>query len=172
VPEKANSRRRPAPVISSFEEADTLANVQKEISLEQENILKDLKDLKYPSQIDVSEQNSSIGLSRFEANQLKTDAAQTTTSTSLKSTITPTTTMSTTTEPQEVYTEKLKANAGEDVYIYYPSRVCVLNGTQTILLLRSAGDDETIQTWHWSKLDSSPAFGVIFLMNIFYNLLY
>jgi hypothetical protein len=179
VPEKANSRRRPSPVISSYEETDSLPDIQKEIIQEQESILKELakkvnmnkQDIE-SVQLDASEPNYKNELNRPDANQLKADTTSTPTSSTTPKAITTittttatttasTTTFRTTTEPQQVRTEKLIANAGEDLFIYYPSRVCILNGTKTELILKSADDDEYIRAWHWTKLDSSPAFGVI-----------
>ena len=77
------------------------------------------------------------------------------------STTTPLPTTTRTYEPPSLYTETLKANAGKDIHVYYPSTMCILNGTLTSFFTKNPYE-YYITKWEWIKLDTSPAFGVYF----------
>jgi hypothetical protein len=76
--------------------------------------------------------------------------------TSTKS-ITTTTTLPIT-EPARIVQSDLvaDANGGKDIYVYYPSNICILNGTQS----RFLNSNNYIVKWVWTKSELSPAFGV------------
>jgi hypothetical protein len=91
-----------------------------------------------------------------------TTVSITTTSSSTTTTTTTTTTPSTTTQvtdAPDLFTDDLVANAGSDIHVYYPSSICILNGTKTKYY--TASSSKMIVKWLWTKMDSSPAFGVI-----------
>ncbi|CAF1112750.1 unnamed protein product [Brachionus calyciflorus] len=69
-----------------------------------------------------------------------------------------TTTTTKITDPPKIFTSNLQANAGFDLNVYYPSRMCTLNGSLTSFL-----QEKIITRWEWIKDSSSPAFGVSFL---------
>jgi hypothetical protein len=52
-------------------------------------------------------------------------------------------------------TQHVIANAGPDQYIYYPTKTCILNGSNSHVL-----DDNQIIRWQWSKSELSPSIGV------------
>ncbi len=108
-----------------------------------QQIVKDLNDQKVRDQ----ENKPQTQL----AEQIKTTISSTTT---IKST-TSTTSKRTLTEPREIHTEDLFADAGQDIHVYYPSTMCILNGTNTKLIRT----DKQIVKWLWTKFDSSPGFG-------------
>lgn len=64
------------------------------------------------------------------------------------------------TDPPKIFTNNLQANAGPNINVYYPSRMCILNGSLTNFL-----DLNRISKWEWTKDTSSPAFGVSILKN-------
>lgn len=59
------------------------------------------------------------------------------------------------TDPPKIFTNNLQANAGSNIDVFYPSRLCILNGSLTNFL-----QQKQIKKWEWSKDSSSPAFGV------------
>ena len=88
--------------------------------------------------------------------------------TSSTTTSTTTTTPSTTTQVTDApdfFTDDLVADAGSDIHVYYPSSICILNGTKTKFYTTTS--NKKITKWLWTKMDSSPAFGVILLLNLF-----
>ena len=87
--------------------------------------------------------------------ETKTSTLSTTTPTTTTTTTTTITTTTFMTEAPSIFTSQLKANAGDDLDVYYPSSSVVLNGTMS----KYSGDGRIVR-WLWSKDDSSPAFGV------------
>lgn len=80
--------------------------------------------------------------------------------TTLPQDVSPTNTTTSTTTPTptdapDLFSDDIIANAGPDIHIYYPSKICVLNGTTSKISKKG----EWIVKWLWTKMDSSPAFG-------------
>ncbi len=100
-----------------------------------------------------------IVASHQELLQSSTKAKQSESSSILTTTIERTTK---TYEPPSLYTESLKANAGRDIHVYYPSTMCILNGSLTDIFSKNPSE-YYITKWEWIKLETSPAFGVNFL---------
>ena len=61
---------------------------------------------------------------------------------------------------RRVYTANLIADAGRNQHIYYPSAVCILNGTRTLFYLSDENTRSHITRWLWTVSDASPSFGV------------
>jgi hypothetical protein len=138
-----SNRRRPALVPEESAENTALLKNNTDHLLEQ--IVKDLNDQKSNSQSETK--NAESTSKTIEA--VKTTPSSTTTST------TTTTSKKPLTEPREIHTEDLFADAGRDIHVYYPSTMCVLNGTSSKLIRT----DKRIAKWLWTKFDNSPAFG-------------
>lgn len=101
---------------------------------------------------DIAKENTLLELSKnpISSTEPMTIATTSTTTTS-------TTTPLANTDAPKIMTENLIANAGADIHVYYPSKVCILNGTSS-KVLNINNSNMKIQ-WTWSKLESSPAFG-------------
>ena len=87
-----------------------------------------------------------------------TTSTTTTSTTTTTTTTTPSTTTQVTDAP-DLFTDDLVANAGSDIHVYYPSSICILNGTKTKFYTSTS--NKKITKWLWTKMDASPAFGVI-----------
>lgn len=178
-----NNRRRPSPPVTIQEDYES-AN-QKSKQPTNEGVVPDesfwsrlLEDIGLNKKVQADESkltppspiNKIFGMLNATTTSItSTTTLPTTTTTTMTSkltaptttTFTTTTTTSTTsqaTDAPNIHTNNLFANAGADMHIYYPSRMCILNGIQTRFVPKSAS--EKIERWLWIKLDSSPAFGV------------
>lgn len=136
----------------------------------QENNADYLKNSQFPEEDlsdEVASTEATISPERIIETTISTTTSTTSTATPTTSTATskPRTTTSTkpttTTTAESVFTdspkistENLRAEAGEDIQVHYPSTSCILNGS-----LSKVPDGEIIR-WMWTKLDRSPAFGV------------
>lgn len=163
-----NSRRRPSPPVS----LENVENEEKESKKSGESmslwnsILQELgmgakaKTSQEVEKDEKDEKPTNKILSALDKIAHEIEAKTTTTTTT-------TTTTSTSTEAPNIHTNNLFANAGQDIHVYYPSKMCVLNGTNTRFVPKSSND--FIQRWLWVKADSSPAFGVINIIFIWHN---
>ena len=163
----AHIRKRPPPIIfeSGEFESGKVMNRAKNDSTDPveplwQNILKELGIKSQPKPTDEKEA-SPPEFSNLNTTTIEPLTATSTTSTSTTTMTTTTTTPSTTTpvtDAPDLFTDDLVANAGADIHVYYPSTMCILNGTSTRFYTSSP--KKQIIKWLWTKMDSSPAFGV------------
>lgn len=142
-----SNRRRPALVLE--DSADNTALIKNNTDQLLQQIVKDLNDQKE------QEHNSQIANKKVENVPQPVEEIKTTSSSTTTSSTTTTTSKKPLTEPREIHTEDLFADAGQDIHVYYPSTMCILNGTNTKLIRT----DKRIVKWLWTKFDNSPAFG-------------
>lgn len=130
-----------------------------------ENFLKELGIKKKHQKSSEKENMSTNKIDETTTQEINNSTSVSTTTTSSSTTTTTTTTTTTpstttqVTDAPDLFTDDLVANAGSDIHVYYPSNICVLNGTKTKYF--TASSSKMIVKWLWTKMDTSPAFGVI-----------
>ncbi len=153
--QQASSKRKRPDLNNNDENLNdeyTLDGILKELGLEKNDILSD------QSATSIINQNVSMPTTTPLNKNLPTISTTTLS--------TPTTTEEPITEPAKIDTKDLKAFAGNDIHVYYPTTTVVLDGSLT----RYYGSDgiDGITGWLWIKHESSPAFGVIYLYSCNY----
>lgn len=142
---KHNKRKRPTDLKMNIDPSDELLN---EI----------IKGLEAEKNSDDDKLKITDTLNEMKSQTPLTDQTTLSTSTTSTTTTLTTTTKETTTEPVKITTNNLIAFAGNDIHVYYPSTMVILDGSLT----RYYGTDgiDGIVKWVWIKHESSPAFGV------------
>ena len=153
---KVNSTESVDPLWEKFLNELGIKNKQQKNENKDKTLLDSVEDKTVPLSHPLMKSTVSISAISTKIPTTTTVTTATTTTTTTTST-TPSSTTQITDAP-DLYTDDLVAYAGSDIHVYYPSNVCVLNGTLTRYYTSSS--TKKIVKWLWTKMDSSPAFGV------------
>lgn len=158
--ENKSSNKRKRPDLKINNDIDTFDEILEALGVEPEKVLSEPgKPVKTNLKPNTVNKTVSISTIKTVSSSVNTSTVPTT---HTKKSTSPATTTTTTTrevfvEPTRVNTKNLIAFAGNDIHVFYPNTMVVLDGSLT----RFYGTDgnQGIVRWLWSKHDSSPAFG-------------
>jgi len=150
--QKPNNKRK-RPDLKLDNDLNTFDEILEALGVEPEKVLSEPGKIINPKANTI---NKTVSSSTSETFHSVNATLMSTTST--KKSATPTTTQEVFVEPTRVNTKNLIAFAGNDIHVYYPNTMVVLDGSLTRFY--GADGNQGIVKWLWTKHDSSPAFGV------------